>query len=758
MDLARFERQAGLSTAAIFISYKQRDDLRWSQAQLEWLPEDIATTLFIDYLSKYKRGERSERSANIWLRTRCESMRKILKRFPVPLFHMSTETRRAALAREWADRCQQLLHKLTDYGHKQVDARELITTVRQPADQWGICPALPSFDNYLQRKERGDYERDPRFYNAVCGAICRLIDDKWWIRQLERMWRRYQEHAGIIVGKVRSGVSPYISNKSLRDYKARKQLAQAWLNGNFVINREHDLELLLADAVAASVANPVNRRNELMVRMRGFEEYAKDHDYVGEFYTWTAPSKYHSYTKSKKGPSHANKRYQGASPRATQRYLCRQWAKCRAKLAREEVAFFGFRVVEPHHDGTPHWHLLLFVKPEQLRLLRSIMRSYALQHDKAELAPPKGKRGNNFQSYRPRFDFKTIDPDRGSATGYIAKYIAKNIDGAYVDSDYEAESSGIHGAEGVAAWASIWGIRQFQQIGGPSVTAWRELRRIREPLDSKDILETIRRTADNADWQRFIETMGGACLPRAERPVKLMKAIEKEANQYGEDITRLRGVMSDTLGTVTRLEGWEISRQGLGQTDGAAVALEQGASRAAWCSDNNCTQGSNTPKKDQRLIAELKKLGVDPCDLALLRQGAVINSEGSLIRLRRSAQNGAEMLIVSRESDATAEGNSDFHDMDAITEAAQQQYLKEQRQRLRREAWQLMGANTAADQAYDVEDWINNQSTIELSQLAIEQLSDVLELERIETAMHNKRQRQQTQQQYWEDVEDYADF
>ncbi len=751
MDLAKFERQAGLATSAIFINYKQRDDLRWCLQQLEWLPEDIATTLFVDYLSRYKRNERS---ANIWLRTRCETMHKILKRFPVPLFHMSTETRRAALAREWADRCQLLLHQMTDYGHKQVDAKALISAVRQPADQWGICPALPSFEDYEARKAAGEFERDPSFYNAVLGAVCRLKDDKWWTRQLERIWRRYQEHAAIVVGKVRSGVSPYVSNKSLRDYKARKQIAQAWLNGNFVINRDHDLEMLLADAVAASVANPQNRRNELMVRMRGFEEYAKDNDYVGEFYTWTAPSRFHSYVKSKKGTSHANKRYQGASPRVTQRYLCHQWAKCRAALARNEVKFFGFRVVEPHHDGTPHWHLLLFVKPEQLRLLRSIMRRYALQHDKAELAPPKGHRGRNFQGYRPRFDFKTIDPERGSATGYIAKYIAKNIDGAYVTDDFEAESSGIHGAEGVAAWASLWGLRQFQQIGGPSVTAWRELRRIREPLNSEDILETIRRTADNADWQRFIETMGGACLPRALRPVKLMKAIDEAANQYGEDITRLRGVMSATLGAITRIEGWEISRQGLGQTDGSAVAFESGDSRAAWSSDNNCTRGSKTPEKDQRLIAELKKLGVEARDLALLRQGAVINSEGSLIRLRRSGQTGAEMLIVSRATDAAEENNADFHDLDAITEAEQRQYIATERQRLRREAWKLMEEH----QDGDIEDWINNQSSIELSQLAIEQLTDVLELERIETAMHNKRQRQQTQQQYWEDVEDYADF
>ncbi len=85
---------------------------------------------------------------------------------------------------------------------------------------------------------------------------------------------------------------------------------------------------------------------------------ANEEGLAGEFYTITAPSRFHA-VHSKGALFHSGMaapaghpallmRCMGESPR---RYFpC--WYPC-----------FGFRVVEPHHDGTPHWHMLLLCVP-----------------------------------------------------------------------------------------------------------------------------------------------------------------------------------------------------------------------------------------------------------------------------------------------------------------------------------------------------------------------------------------------------------
>ncbi len=100
--------------------------------------------------------------------------------------------------------------------------------------------------------------------------------------------------------------------------------------------------------------------------------------------------------------------WNGFSPRDTQRYLCNVWAKVRAAISRAGFHVFGFRVVESHHDGTPHWHMLLFIRPHDVEAVRDILCYHARIADSEELQTPNAPKA--------RFHVEPIDPAKGSST------------------------------------------------------------------------------------------------------------------------------------------------------------------------------------------------------------------------------------------------------------------------------------------------------------------------------------------------------
>lgn len=583
------------------------------------LPDELIGELFAGYCARrvpdvLKRV--SCKAANLWLLDRVKVFRQVQADLPERLELLQRKERREQLAMNYVERVQRLLDIATNGNTHQVPATYLWRVCGQPLKPWGFLPLLPSFKS----AERRD--------TFIAAHLIRWLDPQWWERKLRKLWEQYREHCAILLGKVRRGVSPYVSSFALRAFNERLRAAEQWLNSMEVYNEEHDITLSLADAVASSIANPANRRDELVVRARGFSDAADEMGYIGLFFTWTAPSQYHPWKTTPQGHGKAartteNPKYLGHTPRDTNNYLGTLWKRCRAALARRDIEYFGFRVVEPHHDGTPHWHLLLFVRPDQQHELISTMQRYALSHDRADLERkrhPQTKRP--YSDITPRFDWKVMDPAKGGAVGYIVKYIAKNIDGHQIgdEGDLEAETTASEGARRVRAWASLWGIRQFQQLGGPPVSVWRELRRLPgraqaqegrtvAPLAS-EIMEECRRYADAANWKEFTYSMGGPVCPRDARPVRLHHLIDHAKNKYGEDVIRLVGVAAGETIKATRLDGWVLRRKvaetpAAGTVEGLSERSEAGlgepselpsssASCAPWSSDNNCTRANET--------------------------------------------------------------------------------------------------------------------------------------------------------------------
>jgi hypothetical protein len=351
--------------------------------------------------------------------------------------------------------------------------------------------------------------------------IARAVDKAWWLRNIRTEWKRRFEHTSIMLGLTHVRTDPYISREVAIYQDQRNRENQKMLEACTAINENGDT-YSVAELAALGTGNKTIRRGELMLRIRGFEEVADTLRHVGMFWTITCPSKFHSVGGT-------NTKYEGATPRDAQAYLVKAWARMRAAMHRAGIQPYGFRIAEPHTDGCPHWHMLLFVAPASADQMNDIIREHALAED-----------GDEAGAQKNRVKLVHIEAGKGTAAGYIAKYVSKNIDGAGVG-DHKTFENGqtyvvapdifgdieITPSQRVTYWSQVWGIRQFQQIGGAPVGVWRELRRVAAEtvanapdairaahLACQKIDSTNAAVAKQADFAAYMMAQGGPTVGR----------------------------------------------------------------------------------------------------------------------------------------------------------------------------------------------------------------------------------------------------
>lgn len=437
-------------------------------------------------------------------------------------------------------------------------------------DQLAAAALLPLPSSDVSRaidKETGECDRD-KILAIRKAARLRGCDPGYWKRQIRAVHGSAFERFAVNAGFVSRTRALYVSDRTHAVVQARRRRS-ADILANLVATNEQGDQFTLQELADKSPANPVIKRAELMVRARGLEEYAKEQGCSAVFVTLTAPG--HMHPRLSKGGGE-NPNYTGEDGRQVHEYLNTVWRRTRAQWARDGVQFFGVRTVEPHHDGTPHWHMLLFVQPGQIKTALRTFRAYSLQDSPNE----KG-------AWLRRFTFKRIDPAKGSAVGYLAKYISKNIDGGCADGssltgvDHESgKSSLVESAARVGSWASTNRARQFQFFGTASVTVWRELRR----LTADQVQEGLRdlfAAADASDWAQFM---------RLSLTADVLPYREERTNRYEEPVKVVRGITFNGEAIITRVHEWRIESA---RARADASASEHSPKSSPWTRVNNCT-------------------------------------------------------------------------------------------------------------------------------------------------------------------------
>lgn len=402
---------------------------------------------------------------------------------------------------------------------------------------------------------------------TTAGAVARLQDVRWWRRQVRRVYGRQAENALRELGMVSRRAGLYVSDPAAERYEKQRARGADYLRAMLLVNELGEM-LPLEQAHDASVSNPELRRIELMTRMAGCERYARECGHTVILANLTLPSRFHRvYEKS----GDMNPVFDGSDVRAGAMQMQQSWAAVRKALGRRGITVYGFRCSEPHHDGTVHWHVMVCCDPAHAEEVRATIKRNFLD----ELDPDEAG------AQERRVVFIEIDASRGSAVGYLAKYISKNIDGVGVGADLLDSEEGEAGRDATetchraVAHARTHGLRQFQAFGLPSITVWRELRRLRAAPGHAGLGELWRAASEEHDFAAFIRLMGGAGGRAVDRPLALHIERARRPGAYGEPpALRIRGLRFANVVIPTRLHEWQL--------------MASARSAPTWTRGNNC--------------------------------------------------------------------------------------------------------------------------------------------------------------------------
>lgn len=187
--------------------------------------------------------------------------------------------------------------------------------------------------------------------------------------------------------------------------KHKKQ--KTFLNSTFIYDKISSNYIPLSNITISANHNSNRYYSEIQNRINTLVHSAETKNLTPVFMTITLPSEYHKMKVCKKTKKLIkNPLYNNTSPRESVKELTRMFSKLRhdrslKELTKDERIYY--RVNEPHKDGTPHTHILLYIPKEKVeRVVKAFNRLFFQKSNK-------------------------IETNIRNASAYIMKYINKTL-------------------------------------------------------------------------------------------------------------------------------------------------------------------------------------------------------------------------------------------------------------------------------------------------------------------------------------------
>ncbi|MDD5158180.1 replication endonuclease [Sulfurimonas sp.] len=198
-----------------------------------------------------------------------------------------------------------------------------------------------------------------------------------------------------------------LSKVDLDNITTKLKNQKSFLDFSFIYDRINHTRIPLSDIVISANHSPHRYYSEIQNRVNTLQKIAEQRGLKPLFMTLTLPSEYHSFKTTKKGNLVPNPKFNNTTPKESVKALTKMFARLRQDRALKDGLHkdnrIYFRVNEPHKDGTPHTHILMFVPSGRVE---GVKKAFKRLFD---------ERGNDIQD------------DIKNSTSYIMKYINKTL-------------------------------------------------------------------------------------------------------------------------------------------------------------------------------------------------------------------------------------------------------------------------------------------------------------------------------------------
>lgn len=142
-----------------------------------------------------------------------------------------------------------------------------------------------------------------------------------------------------------------------------------FLTYSYVKDNQTGQTFSLKDCIVSSNHNPQRYYGEIQNRIDTLQREANNAKLIPVFLTLTLPSEFHRLKQTKQGHLIKNPKFNGVDPKDAVKILTKMLSRLRQDRSLKELSKnqrMYYRVNEPHKDGTPHTHILLFIPQDRI--------------------------------------------------------------------------------------------------------------------------------------------------------------------------------------------------------------------------------------------------------------------------------------------------------------------------------------------------------------------------------------------------------